>query len=137
MGTNGHAECMENTFVVFCLRNGGLLCNQKKELETIVAGKGKTDLFALSVRCFLHSSSAYSDMAEILSPGSGLFPQSVSSLVPGLYISLCDTFVSCFLLPEKERKWQVDRMDKKTVRESTGIAADNAAIYPGNGIDEA
>lgn len=33
MGTNVHAQYLEDPSSVFCLRNGSLLCHQEKELE--------------------------------------------------------------------------------------------------------
>ena len=97
-----YVKCMENTSVIFCIRNGGLFRDQKKELETIVTGEGKEDFPALPVWNFLHCSPAHLYMAKILQSGSDIFPQTCSFMVSCKYIYLCDPVISCFLLPEKK-----------------------------------
>ena len=66
MGTNGYAKYLENTFIVFCIRNGGLLCHEKKELETIIIGKNEENLFTIPVWDFFNCSFTPFLMAKIL-----------------------------------------------------------------------
>ena len=66
MDTHGYAKCLENPSVVFCIWNGGLFCNQKKELEAVVIRENKENPFTFPVRNIFYRSSSPIRMAKVL-----------------------------------------------------------------------
>ena len=102
MDTYVIGEYMENTFIVFCIRNGSLFCHKKKELETIIAGEGEADFFTLSVWNFFHCSNTPFSMAKVLWPGYKIFSGSGPSMVSGKHLYLCDIVISIIFLFKKK-----------------------------------
>ena len=90
MDTNVYVKCMENTIVIFCIRDGGLFCYELKELETIDPGENKEDPVTLGVWYSFHCSGPPFHMAKILQAGFNLFHPSRSSMVSCKHIYLCD-----------------------------------------------
>jgi hypothetical protein len=102
MDTHVDAQYMENTFVIFCIGDGGLLCNKKKELETIMARKNQANINTICIWDLFHCTHPYFSLAEILQPGSGIFHPSRSFVVSGQYIYLCGCFKPRYLLFKKK-----------------------------------
>jgi hypothetical protein len=94
--------CLENTFVILCFGHGGLLCHEKKELETIDTGKNKEDICPIHLWHFLYCSCARYPLAEILFPGNNLLTRHCTLMVPGQYFHLCADVITTFLFSEKE-----------------------------------
>jgi hypothetical protein len=102
MDTHDHAEHMEDTLVVFCVRNGRMFCNRKEKLETIIARADTQNICSVFIRDFIHSAHTHSDMAELLPSGYRLLSTTRSFMVSGQYIHLCDPVIPGFLLFKKE-----------------------------------
>ena len=83
---------MENPSVIFCIRNGGLFCDPKKEPEPIVTGEGKEDFTVPPVRNFLHCFPPHLRMAKILQSGTDICP------TPGHLWFLANIFIYVILL---------------------------------------